>query len=1051
MLRLVKWLAIVVVGLIVVVVAAALIVPNVINWNAYKPQIAQAVKDATGRDLRIDGDVKISMWPDLDFSIAGIHFANAPGATPQDMVSVGSTTGRIAIWPLLRRELDVVSLIVQNASVHLAVDKDGNPNWVFAPAKAAPAQPAPAPAVAEANEPGYTVRLGELKLEGSEVSYIDATTGQNIDAKDINVTTAMSDPAKPFSVNAQMTLNAEPVKIELALDSPQRLLDGQKAKAKLNVASKWLTANYDGSAQQQPTPGLDGAFDLAIVSVGQLANWLGRPLEKSQPDPGPLKLHADFASDGAKTVLKDATLQGTALNAKASGSFDASGAVKKLAVDLESGELDVDRYLPPPAPKTAAQTAAPRPAAAQPAAATSKDPFAALSDKPLDLSALKGIDADIKVAIAGVKAMGYEIGRTALAVTAKGGVMNADLSELALYGGSVKGHVKLDGSGKALDADTSFKIDHVTIDKLAAAASTAAAGAVSATLDAAAQGASPRALAENLHGKLALDLSGVSVKSANAHGISGAKLDLDMPAADKPLTIKADLVYNGEHVNLDASSDPLRKVLSADKFAAKLALASNPIKVSYDGAVQQRPVAGLDGSFDLDVPSVGKLASWLGEPLDPKQPDPGPLKAHAVLAANGSKISVNEATITGKALKATAQASFDGSQKIANLDAKIDVQQADLNAYLPPENKSAAPQPKGAAPAAPGAAPSAQQPSGWSTEPLDLSALHNANGQVLVQLAGIGYRDLSISQGQIKSTLKDGVLKLTVEKLALAQGTITSDATLDGSGPAAKLDYQATVNNVQALPLLKTFADTSRLSGTMNFQTNGKASGKSEKELVETLNGAGQFKITDGAIHGINLAATLRQAGTLGLSNSANEKTDFAELSGTFTIKDGVVDNRDMQMLAPVIRLTGAGTVPMPPQTVDYAVEAKLVGTLQGQGGAQSLDGLPIPIKITGSWNNPNYQVDWKSVFTEMAKDPSRMKNLPANLQGAAKGFGVNVPGAAAGGATGGILNSIPGLAPPPSSTGGSTAQPSGQPAQPSGQQPSNSPVQNVIKGLFGN
>jgi AsmA protein len=1043
MIRLVKWLAIVVVALLVIAVVGVVVVANVINWNDYKPQIAEAVKDATGRALRIDGDIKISMWPDLDFNVSGIRFANAPGATPADMVSVGNAAGRVAIWPLLKRELDIGSLVVKNASVHLAVDKDGKPNWEIGPGKPAPAKPSAEPSAAEAKEPGFTVRLGELKLEGSDVSYADASTGQRIDVKDINVTTAMSDPALPFSIDAQMTVNAEPVKIELALNSPQRLLDGQKASAKLKVASKWVSANYDGSAQQRPTPGLDGVFDLVIPSVGQLASWLGRPLEKSQPDPGMLKVHADFMSDGAKTVLKEATLQGTALNAKATGSLDTSGAVKKLALNLESGVLDVDRYLPPPVSKPSAARAAP----SQPAAASSKDPLAALSDKPLDLGPLKEVDADVKVAIAGVKAMGYEVGRTALAATAKGGVLNADLSDMALYGGDVKGRVKLDGSGKALAADTSFKIDHVTIDKLAAAGSVPAAGVVSAALDAAAQGSSPRALAENLRAKLALDLSGVSVKDAAARGITGAKLDLDMPSAEKPMTLKANLVYNGERVDLDASSDPLRKVLSADKFAAKLAIASNPIKAGYEGAVQQRPVPGLDGRFDLDVPSVGKLAAWLGQPLDAKQPDPGPLKAHAVLAANGAKFAVSEATITGKALKATAQASFDGSQKIANFDAKIDVQQADLNAYLPPEKKATAPAAK--APAAP-AAP-AQPSAGWSTEPLDLAALHEANGQALIGLAAVGYRDLDITKGQIKATLKDGVFKLTVEKLALAQGTITSDATLDGSGPTAKLDYQASASGVQALPLLKTFADSSRLSGTINFQTNGKASGKSEKELISALNGAGQFKITDGAIHGINLASALRKVGTLGIANSPDEKTDFAELSGTFTIKDGVLDNRDMKMLAPVVRLSGAGTVPMPPQTVDYTVEAKLVGTLQGQGGTDALDGVPIPIKITGPWSNPNYVVDWKSVFTEMAKDPSRMKNLPANLQSAAKGFGVNLPGAAAGGAAGGILNAIPGMAPPATATPGSPPPPSGQAPQPSGQQPSTQPVPKVLKNLFGN
>src|SRR3546814_18766265 len=39
--------------------------------------------------------------------------------------------------------------------------------------------------------------------------------------------------------------------------------------------------------------------------------------------------------------------------------------------------------------------------------------------------------------------------------------------------------------------------------------------------------------------------------------------------------------------------------------------------------------AGLDGKVNLDIPSIGRLAAWLGQPLDPKQPDPGPLKVAA--------------------------------------------------------------------------------------------------------------------------------------------------------------------------------------------------------------------------------------------------------------------------------------------------------------------------------------------------------------------------------------------------------------------------------------
>ncbi|MDE2200957.1 MAG: hypothetical protein KGJ41_18270, partial [Rhodospirillales bacterium] len=131
-------------------------------------------------------------------------------------------------------------------------------------------------------------------------------------------------------------------------------------------------------------------------------------------------------------------------------------------------------------------------------------------------------------------------------------------------------------------------------------------------------------------------------------------------------------------------------------------------------------------------------------------------------------------------------------------------------------------------------------------------------------------------------------------------------------------------------------------------------------------------------------------------------------LGGTYTIRAGVIDNRDMKMLAPLFRITGAGTVPLPARTVDYAVEAKLVPTIQGQGGTDAMAGVPIPIRVTGPWSHIAYQIDWAGVFRGIAADPARLKALPGDLGKAAQGFGVTLP--SAGGAAGTALPSVPSL-----------------------------------------
>ncbi|HMA15501.1 MAG: AsmA-like C-terminal region-containing protein, partial [Bacteroidota bacterium] len=101
------------------------------------------------------------------------------------------------------------------------------------------------------------------------------------------------------------------------------------------------------------------------------------------------------------------------------------------------------------------------------------------------------------------------------------------------------------------------------------------------------------------------------------------------------------------------------------------------------------------------------------------------------------------------------------------------------------------------------------------------------------------------------------------------------------------------------------------------------------------------------------------------------EKTDFAELSGTFTIDKGIVSNNDLSMVAPLVRMTGEGKVPLPQRTVDYLVKPKLVASIEGQGSAADASGITVPIKVTGPWSDVSYRPDLEGMLKEQMGDPS--------------------------------------------------------------------------------
>jgi AsmA protein len=749
-------------------------------------------------------------------------------------------------------------------------------------------------------------------------------------------------------------------------------------------------------------------------------------LPKGQPDPGPLEIAAEVAAAGERVELTTATIKGDGMQATASGLVEMAEERKRVALDISGGFLDIDRYLPPPAPK------AEQADVETPTAGPSSDPLAALSDKPIDLSALKALEADIKVALEGVRVAGFEMAPIEIAGDAADGALTLEVARLGLYGGNATGRVQMAESGGDLNADVALQVASLDLAPLMTAAGMSPApvtGIAGLDVTAKATGRSPRALAESLSAKVAAALDQASLAALEGSSIDGLRAELDLPSMAGATTAKVAMRLNGEALDLNLSVDTPQRAMTGEAFGLNLALASAPATASVKGKVQQQPVPGLDGSLLADIPSLGGLLAWIGQPLPEGQPDPGPVKLSGSLATDGGKVALKGFNIEGKAAKATAKGFVDTSGRIVQFGGDLQIVNLDLNAYLPPPAKKKA--------AAEDAAPADAGPKDWSTEPIDFSSLHLAEGTVNVTTGPVTYRKVKVMESNAEVVLDGGVMTATVGKLIFDQGSAKANARVDAAaGKTAQIAYQVELSDIESKPFLETFADMDRLSGRLTFATSGSTAGASEKDLVSNLNGDGAFKFTDGAYEGFDLAGTLRNVGSLGIASGGERpKTDFTELGGSYTIVNGLLNNQDFKMLAPLVRVGGAGDVNLPPRTLDYQVKARLVPTTAGQGGEEAIAGLPIPIRAKGSWDNPKIEVDWTSVLQAAALDPERLSAMPEDMKGLAQGLGVAIPGLGGGttgetsgeggleGAVGGVLNQLLGGG----SSGSSTAPTEGE------------------------
>ena len=81
-------IVVIVFAIVLPLLAAAWIGPRFLDVEAYKPALVEAVRQATGRELVIEGPLKLTLLPVPRVSARKVHFANAVGGTGAQMVEV---------------------------------------------------------------------------------------------------------------------------------------------------------------------------------------------------------------------------------------------------------------------------------------------------------------------------------------------------------------------------------------------------------------------------------------------------------------------------------------------------------------------------------------------------------------------------------------------------------------------------------------------------------------------------------------------------------------------------------------------------------------------------------------------------------------------------------------------------------------------------------------------------------------------------------------------------------------------------------------------------
>jgi AsmA protein len=461
--------------------------------------------------------------------------------------------------------------------------------------------------------------------------------------------------------------------------------------------------------------------------------------------------------------------------------------------------------------------------------------------------------------------------------------------------------------------------------------------------------------------------------------------DANAPAIDHVVVTDGAVVFSNLHDRVDNRIEGL----SADvriRGERKIDVSGNghasghPLKFEIKATLPEPPMGrqNIATEFNFDAPGL------LQEPLAGK----------AEVRLNGSVVMINGLTGTLGGGAFNGWASVDvASKPLVKLD--LDFQRLDLAATAGHAGAEAHPS-QTAAPQA------SQAPPSWSNATIDVMGLNYVDAQAKISAAEINIGDAHFAPAAIDITLGRGVLKCAVTNLGAYGGQANGEIDVDASGAEPAYTLRTDLAGVGALPLLTSLADFDKLEGKLQAKISVRATGTSQRAIMSNLSGSTFVIFQDGAIRGLNVAGMIRSltSSTLsGWQEGGNQATDLSQLSASFRIDNGRAITTDLNLVGPLVRMTGVGTVDLGTKLMAFRVEPKLVMTTEGQGSTADPVGLGIPVIIDGSWSAPRIYPDMAGVLDNPDAAYAKLKEMGKGLFGGAGG------GLAGLGGLGGALN----------------------------------------------
>jgi AsmA protein len=429
-----KRLGYAVAAIIVVGIGAMALISLLISTDTVRESVKTEIRNVTGLDLTLRGNVKVSLFPSGTVSFDDVVLGEEGASEPA--LATDRLTARLRLFPLFIGRIEVADVALERPRINIAFGTDGRTNWSGLTASLARAL-GPIANRAE-REPSFS----EIRMSNGTITIRDGARNMTEVLSGVDLALAWPSISKSFAATGRLMWRSEPLDVAVSLNDFPSALAGERSGLKVRLGGALLKLAFEGQMGALPTMKIEGTVAADAPSLRDTLRWLGqKPLPGGGFGRFALKAKTSIASGMVALSSVNVELDGNA--AEGVLTFAADGR-QTLQGTLAAEDLNLTPYISTVRLVTANERN--------------------WDELPIALDGLNGFDLDLRLSAANITIARAKFGRTAIAANLRGGKLTVTIGESNAFGGIIKGSFALGSTEFGADIRSQMQFTDVDLE-----------------------------------------------------------------------------------------------------------------------------------------------------------------------------------------------------------------------------------------------------------------------------------------------------------------------------------------------------------------------------------------------------------------------------------------------------------------------------------------------------------------------------------------------------------------------------------------------------------